>query len=270
MTGRMTFWFLDFLIFVLQYSHSVRRPLLKKKHTPKKNIHSGPRMGPRIGLCFLCFFLFGPVARPKKSVHRTGRKKNMYGLSMLPKRQEILSSDCFSLLFRSPRATVNLFPSSFRLVSLLVPSSWWVSSTAPRSVLLPAFKIFTSRSLLPQDIMAEEGQVPKIPMNQEALLSSSSDSSDEEYDDLVVHTNKNHGAPLDSDVASMATATESSFKNWFEDDRHVPPDDKIPYLMMMMTTLDDTFTLDAPPFNKEKKKKGWPCIGRSCTGVTPR
>ena len=105
--------------------------------------------------------------------------------------------------------------------------------------------------------MAEEGQLPKIPMNQEALLSSSSDSSDEEDDDLVVHTrNKNHGAPLDSDVASTATETESSFKNWFEDDRHVPPDDKIPYLMMMMTTLDDTFTLDAPPFNKEKKKKG--------------
>ena len=190
-------------------------------------------MCPRIGLCFLCFFLFGPI---QKKCTPNGQKKKHARSFHASKEAGNPFQRLFLPRFRSPRATVNLFPSSFRLVSLLVPSSWWVSSTTPRSVLLPAFKIFTSRSLLPQDIMAEEGQVPKIPMNQEALLSSSSDSSDEEDDNLVVHTNKNHhGAPLDSDVTSMATGTESSFKNWFEDDCHVPPDDKIPYLLISHT-----------------------------------
>ena len=45
----------------------------------------------------------------------------------------------------------------------------------------------------------------------------------------------------------------SSFKAWFENDRNVIPSKRIPYLMMMMSTIDPSFSLDAPPFTEAKK-----------------
>ena len=55
----------------------------------------------------------------------------------------------------------------------------------------------------------------------------------------------------------------SPFESWFKNDRNVPPQQRIPYLMMMMATIDPAFvmatidpafSLDEPPFNQQKKK----------------
>jgi hypothetical protein len=45
----------------------------------------------------------------------------------------------------------------------------------------------------------------------------------------------------------------STFQAWFENDRNVIPSKRIPYLMMMMMTIDRTFSLDVPPFTESKK-----------------
>ena len=97
-----------------------------------------------------------------------------------------------------------------------------------------------------------------FPFNQEAALASGSDRSEEEeeQDSAVEEQQENEDEEEENDEATMDVGSQlSSFKEWFEDDRNISPNQKIPYLMMMMTTLDPNFTLDAPPFNQQKKKR---------------
>ena len=46
-----------------------------------------------------------------------------------------------------------------------------------------------------------------------------------------------------------------SFRLWFQDDRNIQPKQKIPYIFLVMTTLDESFDLEAGPFAQLKKKQ---------------
>jgi hypothetical protein len=47
-----------------------------------------------------------------------------------------------------------------------------------------------------------------------------------------------------------------SFQSWVEDDRNVPPDNQVQYVVMMMTTIDETFSVEVPPWSEQRGKKG--------------
>jgi hypothetical protein len=53
-----------------------------------------------------------------------------------------------------------------------------------------------------------------------------------------------------------AAVDESSFQSWVEDDRNVPPDNQVQYVVMMMTTIDETFSIEVPPWSEQRGKKG--------------
>ena len=53
-----------------------------------------------------------------------------------------------------------------------------------------------------------------------------------------------------------AAVDESSFQSWVEDDRNVPPDNQVQYVVMMMTTIDETFSVEVPPWSEQRGKKG--------------
>jgi hypothetical protein len=62
-------------------------------------------------------------------------------------------------------------------------------------------------------------------------------------------------------ASSLSTSTtgvaESSFQSWVEDDRNVPPDNQVQYVIMMMMTIDETFSVDVPPWSEQRGKKGF-------------
>jgi hypothetical protein len=88
------------------------------------------------------------------------------------------------------------------------------------------------------------------PLNQPTLdLAAATDSEDE--DDVAI-------AAVTSETVPCVDQALSSFKSWYEDDRNLSPDQKIPYLVMMMTTVDETFRWDVSPYTLytlQKKKK---------------
>ena len=103
-------------------------------------------------------------------------------------------------------------------------------------------------SHLPYPLMAL--QPPRrIPFNQEEHSSHLSSGSEDEGDD----TEDAGKDAKDANPTSSSNQKRGPFQTWFEDDRHVEPDKRIQYLMMMMTTIDDTFSWDSPPFNTQKK-----------------
>ena len=100
------------------------------------------------------------------------------------------------------------------------------------------------------------------PLNQAALFTTSDSDVDEEYyhDKRVQETKKSDDSSSSSASSMSEGSTEdtvrkmSPFESWFKNDRNVPPQQRIPYLMMMMATIDPAFSLDEPPFNQQKKK----------------
>ena len=52
-----------------------------------------------------------------------------------------------------------------------------------------------------------------------------------------------------------AAVDESSFQSWVEDDRNVPPDNQVQYVVMMMTTIDETFSVEVPPCGRNSEEK---------------
>jgi hypothetical protein len=60
-----------------------------------------------------------------------------------------------------------------------------------------------------------------------------------------------------SSSTSMTGVAESSFQSWVEDDRNVPPDNPVQYVIMMMMTIDETFSVDVPPWSVQRGKKGF-------------
>ena len=55
--------------------------------------------------------------------------------------------------------------------------------------------------------------------------------------------------------AGIAPATSGAFQQWFENDQNVPPERKIAYLMMMMTTIDDAFQFEDVIDKRQRNKK---------------
>jgi hypothetical protein len=47
----------------------------------------------------------------------------------------------------------------------------------------------------------------------------------------------------DGDAVGNLLVTPS-FQSWVEDDRNVPPDNQVQYVVMMMTTIDETFSVE--------------------------
>jgi hypothetical protein len=99
---------------------------------------------------------------------------------------------------------------------------------------------------------------------------SSSQSLDEAEEGLLVSASYPHsvvvqaadGDAVDDHLASsslMSTTavSESSFQSWVEDDRNVPPDNQVQYIIMMMITIDETFSVDVPPWSEQRGKKGF-------------
>jgi hypothetical protein len=64
-----------------------------------------------------------------------------------------------------------------------------------------------------------------------------------------------------SDDESCAdSVTRGAFEAWWEDEANVKPDQKMAYLIMMMTTIDDRFSYDTILVNLPRKKEGKPTI----------
>ena len=97
------------------------------------------------------------------------------------------------------------------------------------------------------------------PLNQASLyatLSSSVEDADGEEDEGKDEEDEGDGDGLAEPPLSL------SFRTWFVDDRNVPPENKVAYIMMTMTTLDESFSVEAPPYNRVKtnKKKHKPTL----------
>ena len=93
------------------------------------------------------------------------------------------------------------------------------------------------------------------PMNQLALYSTYSLRSSGSDDDLEEEEER-----LIDDVAMTELTNNddsppvSAFRIWFDNDKHVAPEKQIAYLMMMMSSIDDTFSWEAPPYDSVPKK----------------
>jgi hypothetical protein len=57
-------------------------------------------------------------------------------------------------------------------------------------------------------------------------------------------------------LSLTAAVDNSPFQSWVEDDRNVPPDNQVQYVVMMMTTIDETFSVEVPPWSEQRGKKG--------------
>ena len=101
------------------------------------------------------------------------------------------------------------------------------------------------------------GDPPHLPFNQEALLNSSSsdeddgvdEDEDEEQDDEENEGKGEEGEQMGAEGGAL------SFRLWFQDDQNIQPKQKIPYIFLVMTTLDESFDLEAGPFAQLKKKQ---------------
>jgi hypothetical protein len=91
------------------------------------------------------------------------------------------------------------------------------------------------------------------PLNQAALLHSSSEDEQEDEEEENEENILQEEETKDDMSFAIDSVNDTSFQAWFEDQRNVQPDLKVAYIMMMMTTLDETFSLEAPPYNLLKK-----------------
>ena len=108
------------------------------------------------------------------------------------------------------------------------------------------------------------GDPPHLPFNQEALLNSSSsdeddggvdEDEDEEQDDEEKNKSEDDAEEGEEGEQLAAEGGALSFRLWFQDDRNIQPKQKIPYIFLVMTTLDESFDLEAGPFAQLKKKQ---------------
>jgi hypothetical protein len=58
-----------------------------------------------------------------------------------------------------------------------------------------------------------------------------------------------------SATLGVASATSGAFQQWFENDQNVLPEQKIAYLMMMMTTIDNEFQVENVIDKRQRNKK---------------
>jgi hypothetical protein len=96
---------------------------------------------------------------------------------------------------------------------------------------------------------------------------TSSDEDEVEEDDVVQQDDVQQYDVLVDDVLvdedpSDADSSDKdggppSFRSWFEDVRNVVPNQRVAYIMLMMQTLDDSFNLEAHPYDKMKTKKSF-------------
>ena len=91
------------------------------------------------------------------------------------------------------------------------------------------------------------------PLNQAALLRPSSDDEEEDEEEENEENILQEEETKDDMSFAIDSTNDTSFQAWFEDQRNVQPDMKVAYIMMMMTTLDETFSLEGPPYNHLKK-----------------
>jgi hypothetical protein len=99
--------------------------------------------------------------------------------------------------------------------------------------------------------MTSQPPLRRIPLNQEEIFSHLSSGSEDEGGEDSEEDAEDFE---DAEDGNMSNKTRGPFQTWFEDDSHVEPDKRIAYLMMMMTTINETFDWEAPPFNQQKKK----------------
>ena len=95
--------------------------------------------------------------------------------------------------------------------------------------------------------------LPRIPLNQEELYSRLSSGSEDEGRGEDSEEDAEDAEDF-YDAEDLSNKSRGPFQTWFEDDCHVEPDKRIAYLIMMITTIDETFNWEAPPFNQQKKK----------------
>jgi hypothetical protein len=94
------------------------------------------------------------------------------------------------------------------------------------------------------------------PLNQAALRRSSSEDEDEDEEEENEENILQEEETKDDMSFAIDSANDTSFQAWFEDQRNVQWDMKVVYIMMMMTTLDETFSLEGHPYSHLKKGIG--------------